>query len=273
MNKLIVILSLSLAVTVNTHSQVISEGFENWTQVVDTFLPDGWHILPSVSTSTHAQRVSSLVEGNYSVRLDNNILGFEGLVSTEIYSQANEYSNRVDISFTYKCEGEGFCEVWLGQALSDTSYGYNKFSVWRVAAGDSLIHSVNIQDVQVVPPFNVFAKIGLAAHPVHTPILTYGISYFTVDNLLISDSITITSVSSAIDEDKWVVVNPVQDVLRVYSSTNQPFNAITVFTANGEIVAEGKNIETLNVSKLNPGFYLVKVSTKQLSVFYKVIKN
>ena len=273
MNKNIITFSIAIVLSVNVQCQVISDGFENWTQVVDTFLPDGWKILPSVSNSMHAQRVISLLEGDYAVRLDNNILGFEGLVSTEIYSQAYEYRNNVDISFTYKCEGEGFCEVWLGQAFSDTSNGYNKFSVWRVAAGDSLIHSVNIQNVQVLPPFNIFNRIGLAAHPIYTPLLTYGVSYFTVDNLLISDSVTVTSVSPAIEDDKWTIVNPVHDVIKVSSTLNTVFNLITVFTPYGQIVAEGNETGNLDVSKLSPGFYLVKVSSKNLSIFYKVIKN
>lgn len=67
--------------------------------------------------------------------------------------------------------------------------------------------------------------------------------------------------------------NPVIDYLRI-SNPNQNVEKVTIYNMNGSIVkTTGKNIETIDMSHLTPGNYLVKLQTGEGTLNQIIIKN
>jgi hypothetical protein len=268
-----IFLGIFIALSAQLHAQVLNDGFENWTQVVDTFLPDGWKAsINWIGSSRVVKQTPALTEGNYSVTIVDSVFGFEGPLDFSISKRTLVFTDTVDITFNYKCVGQGFCKVWLGQAVSDTSAGYNQREVWSVSASsDTSTHTANIQSVGVNPPFNGFAVIGLKSSPVTTPLQSYGITHFTIDAFSASSNVVL-SVEETTKETGWTIQNPVQHVLRIFSPRNEVFTSIRVFNSVGELMTEVSNSRSADVSKLPSGFYLIEVSNGKQVEFFKIIK-
>lgn len=76
--------------------------------------------------------------------------------------------------------------MFLGQGISGNS-GENMKNIWEVDAGDTTIQTVILENIAIDPPFNEFRTIQFMASPVWSPVGSYGVSFFTIDSLMVQD--------------------------------------------------------------------------------------
>jgi hypothetical protein len=65
--------------------------------------------------------------------------------------------------------------------------------------------------------------------------------------------------------------NPANDV--IYFKSDEPVGKVDILDANGRIILSQKNAVQMNISSLNKGFYIVRLSNKEGISSHKLIKN
>lgn len=82
-----------------------------------------------------------------------------------------------------------------------------------------------------------------------------------------------TSVNSVFPEGKFITFpNPVKDVLQIQTDKTEPFK-VTVLSIIGETLLTAENPETLDLSNLSKGSYILKIDNMRSSTKHIIIKE
>jgi len=91
---------------------------------------------------------------------------------------------------------------------------------------------------------------------------------------LYTNDFTILGVEEFLANDIKIYPNPTRDILNINSKSNQLINAIQVFDLLGRMVEDIKMINnTIDMSHLNPGVYLLKLNLDNSSITKRIIKK
>jgi len=168
-------------------AQTLFEGFENWTETLGTHVPNGW-TASSIVTNTdsssfvNVSRVPALTEGQYALQITNDgVYGIEGVADNQISFPFDYPGSLVDITFTARCEGEGFCGFLMSPEAE----------LWTVEAGGSELHTVVLENIFIRGRFGPTSLLFYAdSKPINDLVPAYdGVSFLTIDDLQISPSV------------------------------------------------------------------------------------
>ncbi|KIA89374.1 T9SS type A sorting domain-containing protein [Kaistella jeonii] len=85
---------------------------------------------------------------------------------------------------------------------------------------------------------------------------------------------TLGTESNNVKNDIFIYPNPVQDVLNFKFKTDKTQFKVSVYSVAGQLVASDQNKTSINLSKLTPGVYMVKIdSENESSIIKKIIKK
>nr|WP_321237448.1 discoidin domain-containing protein [uncultured Psychroserpens sp.] len=96
------------------------------------------------------------------------------------------------------------------------------------------------------------------------------VAFSGVETLGVTDSVLEESIS--------LYPNPASDVIRINNTSNIGLEGITVYDMNGRIViqhlvTDNSHNQTINVSELSSGVYMVQIYSNQVHTMKRVIKN
>lgn len=276
MKKIFILLLIALTNTLE--AQVLFESFEEWNDSFGILEPEGWEAYPEIDALLlNIERVDSLNDGDYSARLKSNVPGLEGNRITTLTKELPFWPDLVKIKFTYRCIGEGECQLYLLQNTINSAAGNEKL-IWQVEAGDSMIYTVTLDSVEVSsPPFDVFKEIILSASPVIKGVGKFGVCEFTVDSLEI-EGLNIPKLTSVIDLkfDNQISVfpNPVRDELNLSLPKDVDIQKVelSLFNSNGFLLKKKNGVNNMKLTEYPSGLYYLHVKYFSESFYKKFVK-
>lgn len=78
-------------------------------------------------------------------------------------------------------------------------------------------------------------------------------------------------IENNLKESIFLYPNPVSDILHIKS--NQPIENVKLYSIQGKLINELSNTENINLSKLAPGFYFVKLTIGNETLTRKIVKK
>jgi len=244
------------------------DGFEDWDEFDQ---PVNWSgPIAVINGLINIEKTPALIEGDYSITLRSNLPGSEGLRSSKLERDIEGDNALIDISFTYKCLGTGYCKVNLGQNVIGTM-GSNYRNIWNTIAGDSTQYSIVLQNISVNQPFNKFELIELEASPIYTAVSAYGISEFIVDDLLITKKDNASSVQERSEPRVRIYPNPATRELTIES--DEQFDRIIIYNAMGQSIDVVQFDSRIDVQNLAKGVYILAFEATNKRVFRRFVKN
>ncbi|MGK0366259.1 MAG: hypothetical protein ACI85O_003332 [Saprospiraceae bacterium] len=254
----------------NLSTPCFKDGFEEWEQ--DT-LPLNWEtdFVPPWTDSINIVKIPALIEGDYAVSLRSNIPYFEGNLDTKIRFELPCNTDLLDITFTYRCLGEGQCKLNLGQ-IREEMEGINSRDIWNAVAGnDDTQHTVTLQNIKIYPSFDFFSSIELEASPVWTAVGSYGISEFIIDDISVVAKEFVSSVQKSPENNVWIYPNPTSSEL--FIDTESTFERIIIYDNLGRKVRNFDFEERIDIGQLKNGIYFIVLKNDKNRVWRKVIKE
>ena len=267
-NRDVIVSTCLLPIDTIPGMEFVYDGFEEWN-------PEGIPLNWEGSIYEHEgvpniEMTTSLTEGNYSLLLRSNIPFFEGNLDTDINNTFEETVEVIDISFTYRCTGEGRCKVNVGQGIHG-SPGANYRNIWNAVAGDTTQYKAIIQNIKVNSPFDHFKLVELIASPVWTALGSYGTSEFTIDDFLITQkSVNVSTASVEHTNKVEIYPNPVFSDL--YINSSKSYDRIVIFNHLGQKIKTYSFEGSINISHLSPGVYYLIIEGVDNHVIRKIIK-
>jgi hypothetical protein len=67
--------------------------------------------------------------------------------------------------------------------------------------------------------------------------------------------------------------NPVHDLLNIYADAMVSINTVNIYNISGQLVKSQKNFNSINVSDLQQGIYLIEIETSNGREVKKFIKK
>lgn len=249
--------------------EFLYDGFEDWSA---SGIPINWdeYFFDEYQGVPNIEKVPALIEGDYALALRSNIPFFEGNWATEIEMDFDSAVELIDISFTYKCLGEGSCLIYLGQSLIG-SPEVNYRSVWLTIAGDPNQYTVVLQNINVNSPGSYFALVGLKASPVWTEVGSHGVSEFIVDDFLITVKGNPTSSLEPEQEPFRIYPNPATSYLFVEAA--RAFDRAIIYDNLGRIMDQHEYDQQIDVSNLSSGLYLLVLEEGNERYFQRFVKH
>ena len=265
MKKIFTLLSfVALGISANAQTNLISNaGFENWTSGT----PDGWW-----ATGITYTQSSSSHTGTYAA-------GVTSPTPTGTQTSANKTINPTpDISIN-----QGVTYVFSGWYLDNTpNASFKYWNQWRTSSADTGSNSLQASDFSSDSPSWVFftaeglpnanatlARPGLRVYG--TPTANGGVIYF--DDIMFYDKSTLSTIDVK-EFDKKVKMNTlVSDNLTLielpYKST------VNIYSVDGKLVSSNRvnSGESINVSNLQKGNYIVTVEDGTNKVSRKIVKK
>ncbi len=243
---------------------LFEESFENWVEGV----PVGYDIeLVYTDGLANIERVPALSDGDYAVLLRSNVPHFEGNFDTWIDTSLTAEYPSIDLSMTYRCLGEGWCTIGLGQGFIDSS-GVNQRSFLHRWAGDSTTFTFVARNINPNEPFDIFNRLQLMASPVWTPVGSFGVSEFIIDDIKITGPDTSSTIEN-FEPQQWVYPNP--STGQIYFK-NVPQNlAYTLYDMKGSLISKGRISNELLFIEQKGMFYL-QLSDPYDPNFYQVAR-
>ena len=260
----------NIEVDTSEKETIFSEGFEDWISSGSMNWEQTTH--PNQLEEGYVYTRESLVEGDSSLVVSGNfyILGREDYSDSEITYSFNEPEELIDIEFSYKCIGDGFCGLSIFQDSLFSEYQSSRF-VWREAAGDTMLHHVLLQNISPNRGYEMFTKIRFSSLAIATD------EYFPndtceliIDDVKVKKKLVVNKVDDLEDYSLNVYPNPVSDVIHVM--TNYQFDKVRVFNNRGELLSEDKFDYQIDVSDFLPGIYFIHFYDHQNMVTRKVMK-
>ncbi|WP_417867492.1 T9SS type A sorting domain-containing protein [Xanthomarina gelatinilytica] len=148
---------------------------------------------------------------------------------------------------------------WLVVAPYVTSTGTNRWNWYQATDG-------TLSQAKLIDPGNVF-NAGATSWTSLTALgLSFSSTAFKIEESILSvDEFSLSNVS--------VFPNPVQDELNIQLHNSITVKHVKVYSITGQVVLQEQNQRKLNVSKLSPGVYLMKIETDRGDVTRKIIKS
>jgi len=249
---------------------IFFEGFEDWVSNGSSNWEQTTH--PNQLEETYVYTTESLVEGDSSLVVNGNfyVLGREDYSDSEITYSFNEPEELIDIEFSYKCVGDGFCGLSIFQDSLFSEYQSPRF-VWREAASDTMLHHVILQNISPNRGYEIFTKIRFSSLAVATD------EYFPndtckliIDDLKVKKKLVVNKVNDLEDYSLNIYPNPASDIIHVM--TSYQFDKLRVFNNTGELLLEDKFDYQIDVSNFLPGIYFVHFYDNQSIITRKVMK-
>lgn len=273
LKKLLILIFVCLSV--NTYSQSVIDGFENWKDSLNLEYLSNWNVYPPIdSNHINLEKVNSLNEGQFAAKILSNIPHWEGNYPTYITKKLPFTSNLINIKFTYKCEGEGQCILAVTQFNRDTNIETEK-EIWQIEAGDTNTYSITIDSIAVDNAFENFKLVAFIAMPVMSDIGSFGVSVFTIDSLAIEN----VSINSNFDDlpqmsNVEFYPNPTKNYVQIKQTRNNEHEILNfkIFDNEGELIRsiEGSN-QTILLPE-NTGIYYILTTTKTGKYMKRVLK-
>jgi hypothetical protein len=243
------------------------DGFENWDEYG---VPEDWEgDLQYHDNQYNIEIYPFLSEGEHSVLLRTNIWGFEGPLAADIQKEICANTGLIDVSFTYKCIGEGNCRFIIGQR-TEGSIGANKRVIWYVEASDSNQYTITLPNIAVNPPFHTVQYISLEAAPYSTGVGTYGYCEFIIDDLTVNIPDYTSSIEEKQENTASIFPNPAQDVL--YIESDIIFDNISLMDNLGQIHEVDPTNDHIDLEWLRPGMYYITFVKGSKRVYRKFVK-
>jgi len=287
MKKFTIILTVLIAMTINSNAQIPNNGFENWITVGSYMEPQGWATTnPNSAGGFYAVTQSTdhypVNVGSYSVRIENDTsLLFNGSGMGIIMS--GDSICEPQPVFPITGHPNSFCGYYkfIPQNNDTLCIGLQLFLGGQSVSGAALITNVAAPNWT---PFNVpfmsyvsadGGHITLSpwnAGPISTP---YGNSVLYVDNLSF-DSL-ITSVPEQLVNNILfnLYPNPALDIVTLnIDNTNNEDLALNIYNIMGVLVKSEmlkQSQRQINIRDLSNGIYMITIKSKNLTEKQKLI--
>lgn len=253
----------------NVSTSCYEDGFEDWE--LDT-IPLDWQGSTSISwsDSINIVKVPALVEGEYAVSLRSNVPFAEGNLDTEIGYDLPCTADLIDIEFTYRCSGEGWCSINLIQ--EDAEIGQLDFrgTIWT-SGTDGIQRTVILENIPVHPLYDFFRYIRFKASPVWTSVGSSGVSEFVIDNLIISSKEYVSSTQETSIKSLEVYPNPTSSDLNI--NCTQAYEEILIYNSLGQQIMSLDFVKRIDLSQLEKGIYFLVMRNNEREITRRVVKN
>lgn len=281
MKKLIIILTVLIAMTIKTNAQIPNNGFENWTTVNEHDSLIGWGS-GNVTFSTDHYPVSV---GQYSIKLTNNL----PLINQDSYgySTTNSLSNGCLPSFPISGHPNQLCGYYKCFPLNNDTIqiGLMLFNNGVWVAGAELITTNTVSDwTSFCIPISAYtvadsATITVAAFYNDTtcgmPYGPYGNSILYVDNLSFDNLITSVSEQTSENTTFSLYPNPASDFVTInFNRKNDEVYTLNIYNVIGTLVKSEtlkQNNQQINIGDLSIGAYMVTFKSKDFAENQKLI--
>ena len=254
----------------------IEDGFENWQVEEDTLLPKGWSYFPEFRFTMgipNIERVNGLNEGDYSLLIRSNRMGFEGPVKQSIWMDICDLPPQVDISFTYTCKGLGFCDMYLYESV-DTTGGIYRRQIWNGQSTDTFKRTVVLNNIPVHPSRRGFFRIAFQTHPMYEDNGTWGGTEFTIDSLIIrSQHHIVSAVAQPNSRPKPVVYpNPSTGPIFIQLNSSELPKKVNLFDSSGRLLRTENFSTHLDLIDYPQGIYFIKIQLDKFTTIHKIVK-
>ena len=224
------------------------DSFEDWNSEGE---PDNWGVeIILHNGEPNIERVDALTEGDHALLLRSNTPFFEGNLNTRVVHDLDDPNDLIDISFKYKCLGEGWCNVNVWEMGVN---GRFQRTIWSFSAGDTSLHEVYLPNIKLDSNFNFIESIELEASPIWTAVGSYGVSEFIVDELRVSKKDELNSSREIVRSDFMIFPNPVSDVLNI----PHDWEPVSIFNMEGKQQTLGLINGQVNVEAFKDGVYIL----------------
>ena len=109
------------SIPIDTHNReiIFEDSFEDWQEGK----PVNWDVeVINTDDAPNYEKVPALSDGTSSILLRSNVPFFEGNLDTDLHYFINPDQSTIDLSFTYRCLGEGSCKIIIGQGFSGEQF-------------------------------------------------------------------------------------------------------------------------------------------------------
>ncbi len=260
-------------IVVDTSNQLscYQDGFEDWELVDNYELPKNWlgEVKTSPTGELNLERVAALTEGTEALVLRSNAVYAGENQVAELDLLLEDKSDLIDIQFTYRCLGEGFCVLQLREGTDMTLELFRP--VWVAVAGDTTQRTVYLSDIRVRESGHFFTYLNLLVYPgqLHPP---SGISEFFIDDLSISKPAQINAVPSIELTDIKCYPNPTTDYVYFDHNAQLAFTNIGIYDSYGTLVKAVAFSDNLDISDLASGMYWIELTNAKKQLLAKRIR-
>ncbi len=290
MKKFTIILTVLIAMTIETNAQIPNSGFENWTTVGSYENPTDWSnsngsssgsFYPVTKSSDHYP----MSVGNYSIRLENQIPLLNG--SSYGFAYTENASASCSPSFPITGHPTNFCGYYKCFPLNNDTIqiGLMLFQngVWIAGAEFTCTNTVSDWSSFIIPISSYTsadsAYIAIAAFYNDTtcgfPYGPFGNSVLYVDNLSFDNLITSISEQSFKNITFSLFPNPAYNIVNFdFDNTNKVDLTLNIYNVIGTLVKSEilkQNQRQINIGDLGNGIYMVEIKFKEWTGKQKLI--
>jgi hypothetical protein len=287
MKKTIIMTAVLLAVAITLNAQIPNSGFENWNRTGAYMEPEGWATANPYSRGSYYPVTRSTDHypagvGNYSVRLENNILFLTdfagvGIIMPETLAApspvfpVSEHPN--SLTGYYKFAPQNNDTMYIQMTLYNNGSDVARASFKTdVAAQNWTSFNVPFDNYTTADMGNMIIAAYNADGPQHLP---HGNSVLHVDNLNYNTLIScetgpnenISLISSFPNPASGYITLNIDDVYRDGLKIN-------IYNIRGELAVSEtikQNQRQIDIGDLSNGIYIVKIKSKNLYKTKKLI--
>jgi len=238
---------------------LFQDDFEEW----EDGLPKNWEsdlLFNPDSNIPNIEEAVSLSLNEKSILLRNSFPYEEGLLTTIISYSPDEILSEFDISFYYKCIGDGSCAIHLIEKGDSISINGKRRTIWRERAIDTLTHFVELKRIKSCYPNSYFEDIQFRSIPrIYNPCCTEGSTEFIIDQVIIRREITSSLDDQQANSLVKIYPNPANSHLTIDS--NEEILKIELFNLKGELLKViPKDTQMISFENFSSGMLVLRLT-------------